>query len=238
MSTASRKSHLVLGYDGQVGSAVFEVLLGLNYRVLGLDLGTRQFCIKFDVIHCCLPYNPRFEKALRGYIKKYLKPDGLLIIHSTVPLGTSEKFSAVHSPIRGVHPYLAEGIRTFVKYFGGPRAMEAAYFFQGLGGTRCTPSARNTEALKLWDTTYYGWNILFEKFVHQHCKDNGLDFEIVYSDANRTYNAGYARSKPNVQRPVMKHKPGPIGGHCVMPNAKLLDSLVSDFLLQYGDTFQ
>lgn len=230
-----KPKHLVIGL-GQVGRAVFEVLLESGKPVTGVDVAALEMTDLFDVIHCCIPYNQSFEHVLNNYISKYLMPNGLVIIHSTVPVGTSENLSAVHSPIRGVHPHLAVGIKTFTKFFGGPRAAEASTYFHDICPTQCTPLARNTEALKLWDTTYYGWNILFEKFVHKYCAKHGLDFDIVYRAANETYNAGYFElDKTNVQRPVLTHVAGPIGGHCVLPNAWLLDSVVADILLEYGN---
>lgn len=230
--------HLVLGYKGEVGSALYEVL-GPLYYLRGIDLTYRDYVTpedRFDVIHSCIPYK-NFDQFIYGmddYIAQYAALDALAIIHSTVPVGTSEHFSAVHSPIRGTHPNLAEGIRKFPKYFGGPRASEAAAIFAPICPTITTEFARTTEALKLWDTTYYGWNIVFEKLVWEYCQNNGLDFDIVYTSANKTYNEGYAHDKPGVRRPVMKHFAGPIGGHCVLPNAELLGGPIAEFLLKYG----
>jgi UDP-N-acetyl-D-mannosaminuronate dehydrogenase len=130
----------------------------------------------------------------------------------------------VHSPIRGVHPHLAKGIKTFVKYFGGKKAKEAAKVFERLGvKTKVFKDARTTEAIKLWDTSQYGRLIMLEKEIHQWCKENKIDFDAVYTQANKDYNTGYvALGRPEVVRPYLKHMPGPIGGHCVTPNSKLL----------------
>lgn len=226
-------THLVIGSKGQVGSALLEVLSS-GHKVTGIDLGSPEVG-KFDVVHICIPYNTHFEPAVCVYLQKHLKQGGLPIIHSTVAVGTSAKFNAVHSPIRGIHPNLADGIRTFEKLFGGPRAVEAAEFFRALGiGTIVTDKAENTEAMKLWDTTYYGWNIVFEKAVKQYCDENGLDFDIVYTQANLGYNAGYAQlGKLQYVRPVLKHSQGKIGGHCVVPNARILSgNEVADFIVK------
>jgi len=151
-------AHLVIGSEGPVGSALVEVLSD-KYAVDGIDYLSDRLPGKYDVIHICFPYNQKFEEAVEVYLDLYLAPGGLVIIHSTVPVGTSAKFNAVHSPIRGVHPHLAEGIRTFTKFFGGLRAVEAAWIFAQLGiETVTSPQAEDTEAMKLWDTTYYGWN--------------------------------------------------------------------------------
>jgi hypothetical protein len=85
----------------------------------------------------------------------------------------------------------------------------------------------------LWDTTYYGWNIVFEKAVKAYCDQLGLDFDIVYTQANKSYNSGYVSlGMKNVQRPVLKDYSGQIGGHCVLPNAKILGGKIADFILE------
>jgi hypothetical protein len=232
-------TQLVIGSKGQVGSALIEVL-SEKYEVDGIDYLSDRLPGKYDVIHICIPYSEKFDEAVEVYSDLYLNSGGLIIIHSTVPLGTSAKFNAVHSPIRGVHPNLAGGIRTFTKFFGGPRAAEAAWIFAQLGIEAVTsPRAEDTEAMKLWDTTYYGWNIVFEKAVKAYCDKHGLDFKVVYTWANEGYNEGYAKlGMSNVQRPVLKDYPGKIGGHCVIPNCKLLNGNdIADFILKKNEEY-
>ena len=229
-------TQLVIGSKGQVGSALIEVL-SEKYEIAGIDMN-ESLPQQFDVVHICIPYNDKFEAATEAYIEQYLAPQGLVIIHSTVPVGTSAKFNAVHSPIRGIHPHLAEGIRRFDKYFGGARAEEAAWLFTFLGPCLATQNSGDTEAMKLWDTTYYGWNIVFEKAVKAYCEEHGLDFDIVYTRANHSYNEGYADlGMEHVRRPVLKDYPGKIGGHCVIPNAKLLGGDVADFILKKDEEY-
>ena len=225
--------HLVIG-RGQVGSALIEVLSG-QYEVESIDKGGERGTA-FEVIHVCIPYGHGFVTDVTNYKLQYLaEPGGLVIVHSSVAVGTCARLNAVHSPIRGVHPNLAEGIRTFVKFFGGARALEAGLIFKQLGIEICTtPDARNTEALKLWDTTYYGWNIVFQKAVKEFCDKHALDYDMVYNQENLSYNKGYAAlGVRGVQRPVLRDVPGPIGGHCVIPNARLLDGDIADTILAF-----
>lgn len=230
-------AHLVIGSQGQVGSALIEVL-SEKYEVDGIDYLSDRLYKQYDVVHICFPYHEKFEETVRVYLDIYLVPEGLVIIHSTVPVGTSAKLNAVHSPIRGVHPHLAEGIRRFDKYFGGARAEEAAWLFTYLGPCLVTYNSGDTEAMKLWDTTYYGWNIVFEKAVKAYCDEHGLNFDIVYTRANRSYNEGYADlGMEHVRRPVLKDYPGKIGGHCVIPNAKLLGGEIAEFILDKNEEY-
>lgn len=213
----SGTSNLVIG-RGEVGKAVQAVL-----ECDGIDKGETKTG-KYKYLHICIPYSDSFKKIVLDYQEEYMDEGGLLIIHSTVPLGTSESLNAVHSPIRGVHPNLEEGVRTFVKYFGGQRAGEASAEFIKKG-VKCeiTSSARNTEAGKLWSTTQYGLFIALQKEIHEYCEENGLDFDVVYTQFNRTYNEGYAKlDMPHVLRPILKHVDGPIGGHCIQSNASIL----------------
>lgn len=225
---------------GEVGRALHTVFEQENLQVVGRDLAG-EIAEKHDVLHVCFPCKEPaiFAHQVLEYAAKYLKDGGLVIVHATVPVGTVGIMgtSAVHSPIRGVHPNLAGGIRTFVKYFGGPRATEAAAIFEAIGvQTRVTGDSRNTEALKLWDTTQYGLNIVLEKAMHAYCAAHGLDFDLIYGDANKTYNAGYATlGMGHVARPVLKHVDGKIGGHCVVPNARLLGDWIGDLITGFDD---
>src|SRR5690606_24505606 len=140
----------------------------------------------------------------------------------TVPVGTCDARGWVHSPVRGRHPHLAEGLRTFVKHFGGLGADEAAQHWPGRSRTHAF--ARDTEAGQLWELVQYGVNIRIEKAIHAWCVEHGVDPEVAYTEFAETYNEGYrALGDEHFVRPVLKHMPGPIGGHCVVQNAPHID---------------
>lgn len=209
-------SQLVIGC-GEVGTAVAGLL-----EADKCDVNIAPPREMYQAIHICFPYSEHFVQYVTDYQAKF--DAKLTVIHSTVPLGTSRKCGAVHSPIRGKHPNLLESLKVFVKYFGGERAREAAALFSQCS-TVCVPDQETTEALKLWDTTIYGVNIALEKVIHEWCKKNGVDFQTVYEHAGRSYNAGYrAMGHPEFCKYVLKHIEGPCGGHCVTPNAKLLNA--------------
>ena len=137
-------TNLIIG-KGEVGNALFRILGG--WVIDKNELGT----MGFDIIHICFPYSDEFESEVRRY-QDYYKPK-YTIIHSTVPVGTSRKLNAIHSPIRGIHPNLDAGIRTFVKFIGGKKASEIADVFRRAGIKVMLFDTKTTEAMKLWDTS-------------------------------------------------------------------------------------
>lgn len=223
MNQIQAHDHIIIGL-GEVGSAIAAVFP--LARVVDKEKGEEvDFKLDFKVMHICIPYSEKFVESVKHYQEQY-NPE-ITIVHSTVPVGTCiEIGDVVHSPIRGVHPNLENGIRTFVKYFGGSKAVEAAYLFAQQGiKVKTVLESRVTEALKLWDTTQYGILIMLEKEIKRYCEQQNLDFDVIYTDANQTYNEGYSQlGKENVVRPFLQHMDGKIGGHCIIPNAEMLAS--------------
>ncbi len=66
----------------------------------------------------------------------------------------------------------------------------------------------------LVDTTYYGWLINYAQITKMICEKEGIDFDEMWKFADEIHeNLG--------NRPKMY--PGIIGGHCVIPNLKLVE---------------
>lgn len=213
--------HLVVG-AGEVGTAVSHVLAKGFDDVTVRDV---EFVAAWgtDVLHVCFPWSPSFERDVAGYVDVH--GADLVVVHSTVPVGVCDPHGWVHSPVRGRHPHLVEGLETFVKHFGGPRAVEAAAVFDTAGvSVETHESAADTEAGKLWELVQFGVQVQVEKQIHAWCAEQGIDFDVVYRRFAATYNAGYAAlGHVELMRPVLEHQPGPIGGHCVVPCSMLLD---------------
>lgn len=226
----------ILGY-GEVGQAIASLY---EKAPLVCDLERNDFtalkeeCL--DVLHVCMPYSDTFVDLVAAHIRAYAR-QAVVIIHATVPPGTTEAVRAqagdngigvVHSPVRGVHPNLAAGLTTFVKYVGAdaPAAGEyAAAHLETLGmATAILYKSRTTELMKLLDTTYYGLCIAFHAYAAALCEEERVNMDMVMKHANLSYNKGYrSLKKPTVVRPVLyPPKDGKIGGHCVVPNALLL----------------
>jgi hypothetical protein len=231
--------NLIIG-AGEVGRSLYKVLSDSHETEIR-DVGPFDATLPISVLNICYPYFDGFEDSVREYQRMYA-PE-LTIIHSTVPVGTSDSLGAVHSPIHGKHPNLADGIRTFPKYVGCPdpdkrrRAVEflraAMINAVGIG------SARDSEASKIWCTTYYGLCIAFQKKVEEFCREHGLNFDMVYG-WNVFYNRGYrALDMPQFTRPVLTPMEGPIGGHCVMPNLRFIDgNPVAEFIREVNSAYE
>lgn len=227
------KNILLIG-EGEVGSAIkrIEEEAGNAVHILDLKYEAKPIpdSVIFDVCHVNIPYSQKFIGIVADYMKSY-RPK-LVIINSTVPVGTTDKVkrkikrATVHSPIRGIHPQLYEGVKTFTKIIGGS-AEDCRLADEHLKSiclnTAIYNSAKESELAKVLCTTYYGWCILFAKQVNYMCQKHGLDYNNVYRDFNASYNDGYAKlGKPNVVRPILIPPEGLIGGHCVGSNFELL----------------
>ena len=217
---------------GEVGSAIKKIV-ERRYKVFSKDR-KNDFIKgqKIEILHICIPYSKDFitiaVKAIRDY-----KPL-LTIIESTVAPGTTDKIHKqtkiliCHSPIRGIHPNLYVGIKTFVKYIG-PTSKKAGakaqrYYEKLELKTEIFKNAKSTEMAKLFDTAYYAWNIVFQKELYKICQKEKVPVEEVYEKWNETYNQGYTKLKKiKVVRPVLINCPGKIGGHCLIPNCKILE---------------
>lgn len=233
----------VVGF-GEVGKAVASFYEDpfIEDPALGMEIPNG---IEVDVLHICIPHRNQldFISAATRAIEAH-GPRALVFIHSTVAVGTTEVIARtypniVHSPVRGVHPHLAEGIKTFPKYVGAdhPEAGRAA--FEHLEEIGIHPvlmdKSATTELLKLLDTTYYGLAIAYHAYAERLCAELGVSFDMVMTEANRSYNQGYTElGKTNVVRPVLfPPVGGVIGGHCVIPNAEILrDHFGDDAILQ------
>jgi hypothetical protein len=222
--------NLIIG-NGEVGKALQEVF-DCDIR----DLENTDFK-DYDVIHVAFPYSKKFMKEVKEY-QRFYKPK-YTVIHSTVPVGTSDKLGANHSPVTGVHPKLAESIKTFTKFIGGKDSSILAEEFQKYGiNAVAVLRPEETEAGKLYNLLTYGINILIEKEIHKFCVDNGLDYNVVYKDFVKMYNEGYEKLGMNhIKMYELEHKEGGIGGHCIIKNGSLLKTKFSKILKKFNKLY-
>jgi len=216
----------ILG-NGEIGSSLAKFYKNPKIKDLKKDDGL----LELDILHICIPWSDKFVDIVSSQIKE--STPKLTIIHSTVAPGTTKKLAdkfggmVVHSPVRGVHPFLFKGIKTFVKYIGAEnkKAGDLAKKHLNSLGIRVkvlNPSVA-TELGKILDTTYYGVCIAWHGEMKEICDKFGVDFETVVTDFNKTYNEGYSKlGKSNVVRPVLYPPQSGSPKHCIVPNATIL----------------
>jgi len=225
---------LIIG-RGEIGTALYN-LLSPHYKTYIRDISPIGELSGVEVLHICFPYSKDFIDQVREYQEEY-EPE-YTIIHSTVPLGTSRQCDAYYSPVRGLHPNLENSLKTFIKFLAPPSIRLKDYFENAGIPIMLLDKQEEGEALKLWSLVQYGWNIVLEKEIYKWCQEKGLDFNIVYTQANKTYNEGYEKlGRKDVLRPVLRHQPGKIGGHCIIPNTKLVDSKVAKIILKFNKKY-
>lgn len=227
----------ILGY-GEVGQAIAKFYKNPRIKDLKRDDDLKGI----EILHVCIPWSKDFVKIVKKEIKE-IKPK-LTIIHSTVAPGTTRKIGGmtVYSPVRGMHPKLYKGIKTFIKYIGADNKKAgglAKRHLEGLGiKTKVFMPSITAEIGKLLDTSYYGLCIAWHGEMKKICDQYGVNFEKAVTDFNKTYNEGYKTlGKLNVIRPVLYPPKGGIGGHCIIPNAEILKkyfkSPALDLILKY-----
>ena len=237
----------IIGY-GEIGSAVYSVYIEHTNNVFVRDLDRDDGLKDINILNVSIPYSDRFIEICSNYIDQY-KPTDFVIIHSTVIPGTTKKLientgfqNIVHSPVRGIHPKLYDGLKTFTKFVGTENKSLAdliVQHYRELGiNAEHIPDSTSTELAKILSTTYYGMCIAWHGYAHELCLKHGVMFNDVMTKFNETYNEGYKKlGKENVVRPVLYPPGDKIGGHCVIPNTELLktlsDSKVLDFILRF-----
>ena len=244
MVQGNSPTSIIIG-AGEIGKGLYEVLEDTYGESVFIRDTEHKAGLpkKVDFMHIAFPYSRKFLEYVNTYINIY--NPGIVVVHSTVPVGTTDKIKtvpAVHSPVRGKHPRLADSIRTFVKFVGGPRdiaAQVADYFIAANIKTTLCESTRSTELGKILSTTQYGWDIIQMKEIHRICKEHEVPFSEAYTLFNKTYNDGYEEMGiGEYKRSILQYMPNKIGGHCVVQNTALLDDIFTQFVKDFNQVYE
>jgi len=223
-------SSLILG-KGEIGKALFSVLKDANYEVEILDRGMR-LKRTFDIIHICFPFSRNFIREVRRYQRLY--QPSYTIIHSTVPVGTSRKLKAIHSPVRGRHPFLVEGLKSYLKFLSGSQASEVADYFRRAGfRIYLTDKTETTELMKILENFIYALGIEFIKEVKRIFTSLNLPFEaftLWNQDGNRTLKDLKVEEFVKINLVPIKTSQG---GHCTQENTMFFHELSKNPLAIY-----
>lgn len=225
---------LILG-RGEIGKAVSRVIQ-ITDKVASYDIQDEDNRPSAaDILHICFPYSDEFISEVKTYIATCLPEH--VIIWSTVPIGTTKKIKgAVHSPIEGRHPMLDESIRNSVRWVGVNDESEKEFFTQYFKlmfiKTRVVDNSDFTEFLKLRSTAKYGINLVWTDYEAKVADSLEMDFTLV-KKFDEDYNKLYHNLDVSwAKRYILDPPYGKIGGHCVVPNAEILDEQYPSELLK------
>lgn len=233
---------LILG-RGQVGMALSQVLRDAETWD-ALDGDDRPPPPgPYEFLHVCYGYHPGFEGSVSRAAARYLAGGGIVVVHSTVPAGTTRKCwpLAAHSPVHGKHPDLRLGLLTFPKLIGATSPEVASAVSDHFSDRGMVPlvvsSPEAAELSKRWCLRQYAMAILVQKLCAEDCDAHGVPFDEVYTLWNRAYNEGWqTQGQSQYVRPVLRHEPGPIGGHCVLQNSQHTpEELIDRLILELAD---
>lgn len=227
------KSVVVAGL-GEVGRPLFE-LLSAHYRTVGIDIKPPAEPVEeVDVLHICYPFEIKdFVGETARYIRDY-KPR-LTIINSTVAVGTTRAVlertgaAVANSPVRGKHVRMLQEMRSYTKFVGAIDPSDADYaaeHFKAAGlKTKILAAPEATELAKLTETTYFGLMIAWAQEIERYCDRTGQSYDEIVSIYDEI---------PFF--PTTKYFPGVIGGHCVMPNIRILRRFDDSAILKAIET--
>jgi hypothetical protein len=219
---------LVVGL-GEIGKPIYDLLKIRNFKLHGYDVDKSKNITPiddldgfYDMIHICIPFDndDQFDDAmiLAGQVP-YRDMTDNLVIHSTVNPGTSARYDAIYSPIRGVHNNMLEDLQWFTKYYSSrePNKEFEKRFPRNIRKSNST----KLETTKINDLKYYGLLIAFTKFVN---RTNPVYWDFSHEQHQR-----------NGTRPVFYDDDLDIGGHCIRQNSGMLgeDDIVR-FIEKWG----
>ncbi|MEM2739896.1 MAG: GDP-mannose dehydrogenase [Candidatus Bathyarchaeia archaeon] len=235
-------SILIVGL-GEVGRALYNFISGSNvgFKTYGYDVDPSRSIDKIedigasiDYLHIAFPYTGglNFIEAVSTYTYRF-KPR-LVIVHSTIAPGTTRLLQdkldtlVAYSPVRGRHPHLEKHLGFWVKWVSAvkPEALDGGVkHLRDLGfKVRCIDKPETLELAKLFETVYRAALIAIWQEMHRISVKLGGDI------------AGIAEFIAEVHevlgdRPV--YYPDAIGGHCLIPNTKMLLECIDSPLLRF-----
>jgi len=238
---------IILGM-GEVGETLFHLLEERNYNCIGIDADNSK-CKNYsekdqienpEYLHVCLPGElTEFIDIIVNWINKI---EGLkaVLIHTTVKPGTTKniqnnsKVPILFSPVRGVHKRFLDDIKKYTKFISSDAKQidpkiktDLEKRFEKIEWMSTTKTAELAKILV--DTTYYGWLINYAQITKMICEKEGVDFDEMWKFADEIHeNLG--------NRPKMY--PGIIGGHCVIPNLKLVEYENLDIIKKINELYE
>jgi len=223
----NRLQGLMLGF-GDIGTAVHSLFKHvINFEIIDpkRKMVAKIDRTRYDIIVVTYPYHDGFIEEINDLAIKYSAFD--IMIFSTLPIGITKQITgAVHIPVEGKHPGLDRYIRSWRLFIGhnGNISEKIMHCLNNIGNNYTLVRDSNvTEALKLLSTTCYGINIEFARLVGEVFQTLRSDYSL-WNEYTSAYNLLYSNTNEfkSIKRYNLYAPRGPIGGHCIVSNAKLL----------------
>jgi hypothetical protein len=212
---------VLIGF-GEIGRAVYETYSKHhNIDIVDPKHPSERALDNYDLMLVTMPYTMDFIEIVSKYQQDFKAK--AKVIFSTLSIGTTAKLKdAVHVPIEGKHPNLAESVEKWQVFMGGFNQIVYDFFVMAHKTPYILEKSEHTEALKLMSTTNYGLMIEYARYCNEICKDIGMDYSNVNA-YNGCYNNLYQELQmPQFSRYLLNPPEGAKGGHCVVPNSRIL----------------
>jgi UDP-N-acetyl-D-mannosaminuronate dehydrogenase len=226
---------------GEVGKSIYGILKERFPNVYGYDLDSsarvdelENIPTRVDVIHIAYPFRGLndFVDSVIGYARE-LGAEAV-IVHSTVAPGTTRtiqsriKAHVAYSPVRGKHPHLKAHLMFWPKWVSAVKkeALEHAKIHLEQAGfkVKVAPDPESLELAKLWETVYRAAMIACWQEAHRIARMFGADIGVV---------AEFISEVHEVLRDRPVYYPDFIGGHCLIPNTRILHEITGSNLLEF-----
>ena len=230
---------LIIGL-GEVGRPLYEILSEKFVDVYGYDSNRSKTIHELkaipkpiEIMHIAYPYTGgEFIDSTINYIGSF--NPRLVIIHSSVPPRTTRLIQSktnsviAYSPVRGKHPNLKEHLRFWTKWISAvnqagielaKRHLEEAGF-----KVKVAKDPESLELAKLWETIYRAAMIACWQEIHRISKDLGADIKVIAEFIQEVHEV--LGDRPLYYSDV-------IGGHCLIPNTRILAEIVDSDLLSF-----
>ena len=248
------KKDVVAGL-GEIGLPILK-LLSKNQTISGYDINDnlmnkskfKKFeSYKTSFLHIAIPFTQKFLPNITSLFKKF-KPE-CIVIHSTISPGTTTKLQIkfnipiIYSSTRGVHKTMLKDLKRYTKFFAisknAPKKQWAITSFSKkmkFAGIK-TKQMSTPETLELakiiCDTSYLGWLVKYAQISNLIAQKFGVNYDEMWAFSDEIHK--FLGNRP-------KMFPGFIGGHCVIPNLKLLNNeslnLINEFNEFYDKEFK
>ena len=135
----------------------------------------------------------------------------------------------MHSPVRGQHPKMQEGLKTYTKFIGWDtltqeKAGIVREYFEGAGmPSKLIAGTTTTELGKLLALCRYGINVAFTREQEQLCKKFDVDYTAAITLFETSRNEGLKKMDMEyLRQPVLYPFIDHIGGHCTVEDMQIL----------------